>query len=77
MRPGRLDRLIYVPLPDYETRLQILKIQFEKIPTRDVLIEAIAKRTDGYSGAEVFIFLIYFLFLWLDSYIIFGMHACF
>ncbi|XP_066909451.1 ATPase family gene 2 protein homolog A isoform X2 [Halyomorpha halys] len=52
LRPGRLDRLIYVPLPDYETRMQILKIQFEKVPTRNVLIEEIAKRTEGYSGAE-------------------------
>ncbi len=32
LRPGRIDRIIYVPLPDDETRREIFEIQFKKIP---------------------------------------------
>lgn len=54
MRPGRFDRHIYVPLPDYEARLEILRIASKKMPfdsTVDLL--EIANRTDNYSGAEL------------------------
>merc|ERR1719320_2058298 len=54
LRPGRLDRVVYVPLPDLETRRQVLKVHTRKIPlATDVNLEQIAERTDGYSGAEV------------------------
>ena len=53
LRPGRLDRIVYVPLPDADTRSEILKIQFKKMPTADdVSIEELVAKTNRYSGAE-------------------------
>lgn len=54
LRPGRLDRLIYVPPPDYEARLKILEIQFKKMAiASDVDIKSLAEQTNGCSGAEM------------------------
>lgn len=54
MRPGRLDRLIYVAPPNTEARLKILEIQFKKMSINgDVDINALALKTEGCSGAEV------------------------
>ncbi|CAG4999197.1 unnamed protein product [Parnassius apollo] len=54
LRPGRLDRLIYVPLPDFETRLQIIELKLSKMSTSDdVNSHNLATRTEGYSGAEL------------------------
>ncbi|MEM4772889.1 MAG: AAA family ATPase, partial [Nanoarchaeales archaeon] len=54
LRPGRIDRIIYVPSPDYEARLEILKIHTRDMPLdSDVNLEEIAKNTEGYSGADL------------------------
>jgi transitional endoplasmic reticulum ATPase len=54
LRPGRFDRLIYVPPPDEKSRLQILKIYTQKMPlAEDVSLEKIASMTEGYSGADL------------------------
>ncbi|ODQ55127.1 AAA ATPase [Saitoella complicata NRRL Y-17804] len=54
MRPGRLDQLIYVPLPDEESRLGIIKAQLRKSPVSDdVDLTVIAKATHGFSGADL------------------------
>lgn len=54
MRPGRLDRIIYVKLPNAETRAEIFKIKLAPIPIDDdVNIETLVEKTDGYSGAEI------------------------
>lgn len=54
MRPGRLDRIVYVPLPDAATRLEIFSLQFRSMPVADdVSVEDLVTRTDKYSGAEV------------------------
>ncbi|XP_053612586.1 ATPase family gene 2 protein homolog A [Plodia interpunctella] len=54
LRPGRLDRLIYVPLPDYETRLQIIELKLAKMSvSEDVSAENIAQMTNKFSGAEL------------------------
>lgn len=53
LRPGRIDRIIYVPLPDYDTRHQIFEIQLKKIPCEGVSIDDLAEKTAGYSGAEI------------------------
>lgn len=54
MRPGRLDRIVYVRLPNPETRAEIFKIKLSKIPVSgDVEIELLVDKTDGYSGAEI------------------------
>jgi transitional endoplasmic reticulum ATPase len=54
LRPGRLDKLIYVPPPDKEGRLEILKVHTKKTPLdEDVDLERIADITEGYSGADL------------------------
>jgi len=54
LRPGRLDQLIYIPLPDKPSRLSILKAGLRKTPiARDVDIDYIAHITEGFSGADL------------------------
>ena len=54
LRPGRLDQLIYIPLPDESSRLQIFKACLRKSPvSKDVDLTAIAKLTGGFSGADI------------------------
>ena len=54
LRPGRFDRLIYVPPPDEKARLQILKIYTKKMPLApEVDLKEIAARTEMYSGADL------------------------
>lgn len=54
LRPGRLDQLIYIPLPDEPSRLSILKAQLKKSPVAlDVDLSFLAKTTHGYSGADL------------------------
>ena len=55
LRPGRFDHLIYISLPDIECRREILKINIfgNKMPIEDdVVIEELARLTEGYTGAE-------------------------
>jgi len=54
MRPGRLDSLIYIGLPDFESRISILKATLRKSPMDpDVDYEWLADRTEGFSGADL------------------------
>jgi len=54
LRPGRFDRLVKIPTPDLEGRKQILRIHTAKKPlAEDVDLDELAKRTDGYSGADL------------------------
>jgi transitional endoplasmic reticulum ATPase len=54
MRPGRLDQLIYIPLPDRESRISIFKANLRKSPVDDDLsITQLADATDGFSGADI------------------------
>ncbi|AMD20100.1 HCL051Cp [Eremothecium sinecaudum] len=54
LRPGRLDQLIYVPLPDEAGRMSILKAQLRKTPLEPGLdLSAIAKASQGFSGADL------------------------
>lgn len=54
LRPGRFDRIIKVPLPDKESRQQILEVYLNKKKTEEPFdISAIAELTDGFSGAEL------------------------
>ncbi|EPE09862.1 cell division control protein 48 [Ophiostoma piceae UAMH 11346] len=53
-RPGRLDSLIYVPLPDEAGRLGILQAQLRKTPVAgDIDLNYIASKTHGFSGADL------------------------
>jgi len=54
LRPGRFDRLIYVPAPDEKARLEIFKIYTKNMPlAKDVNLEELARATKGYSGADI------------------------
>jgi len=54
LRPGRFDKLIFVPMPDEKSRLAIFKIHTKDMPiTPDVNLEELAKLTEGYSGADI------------------------
>ena len=54
LRPGRLDQLIYIPLPDDKSRISILKSNLRKTPvSKTVDLNYIAKVTKGFSGADL------------------------
>merc|ERR1712100_843568 len=54
MRPGRLDQLIYIPMPDLDSRMSILKACLRKSPvSKDVDLNYIAAHTDKYTGADL------------------------
>lgn len=54
LRPGRLDQLIYIPLPDEPSRLAILKANLRKSPiAQDIDLSVISKATKGFSGADL------------------------
>ena len=54
MRPGRLDQLIYIPMPDFESRLGILRATLRKSPvSKDVDLSYLAAQTDKFTGADL------------------------
>jgi len=57
LRPGRLERHIYVPAPDEESRKKIFDVylggETGKILAKDVDIDALVKKTEGYVGADI------------------------
>ena len=54
LRPGRFDRLIYVPAPDTQSILRIFEIYTENMPlSKDVDLESLANAAKGYSGADI------------------------
>lgn len=54
LRPGRIDRIVYISLPNAETRRDIFRIQFRKTPvSAEVDFDWLVKNTEHYSGAEV------------------------
>jgi transitional endoplasmic reticulum ATPase len=54
LRPGRLDQLIYIPLPDQGSRLSILKAVLRKTPIDPKIpLDFIAKTIEGFSGADI------------------------
>ncbi|KAG9063236.1 spermatogenesis associated protein 5 [Linnemannia hyalina] len=56
LRPGRIDRILYVSPPDFESRREILRLQIsgkKMACEEDVDVEVLARETEGCSGAEV------------------------
>ncbi|HEY0008647.1 MAG TPA: ATP-binding protein [Tepidisphaeraceae bacterium] len=54
LRPGRFDQRVYIPLPDLPARHRMLELYLAKRPLADdVDFAAIAKKLEGYSGADV------------------------
>jgi SpoVK/Ycf46/Vps4 family AAA+-type ATPase len=55
MRPGRFDKLVYIPAPDYASRLNILEFIARKMPIHEeVDFKELAQRTQNFSGADLF-----------------------
>ena len=53
-RPGRLDQTIFIDLPDFAARVNVLQACLRKSPLApDVDLEWFAEQTDGYSGADL------------------------
>ena len=55
LRPGRFDRIVYVPVPTKEGRLEILKIHTNKMPieNKEKLVESLSEETEGFTGADL------------------------
>lgn len=53
LRPGRFDRLVFVPPPDTPARAEIARIHSRGKPLVDFDPETLAKKTDGFSGADL------------------------
>lgn len=52
-RPGRFDRTLFVPPPDESGRAAIIEVMAEKKPIGELDPHALAKKTDGFSGADL------------------------
>ncbi|MDT5408020.1 MAG: hypothetical protein QOG14_240 [Mycobacterium sp.] len=52
LRPGRLEKLVFVEPPDAQARADILRTAAKSIPLRDVDLDALAADLDGYSAAD-------------------------
>ena len=58
LRPGRFDRLLYVPTPDKKARIEIVRIHSKNMPlSEDVDTSRLAELTEGYTGADIASFL--------------------
>jgi SpoVK/Ycf46/Vps4 family AAA+-type ATPase len=52
-RPGRFDRIIFIPTPDEEARIEILKVLANGRPVKDLDEKSVAKKTKDFSGADL------------------------
>lgn len=52
-RPGRFDRILFVPPPDAPARAQILRALLKGKPVQDVNVDAVAKQAEELSGADL------------------------
>ena len=52
-RPGRFDRVIFVPPPDPPARAEILRLHLRNRPQEQIDLDALAAQTDGFSGADL------------------------
>ncbi len=52
-RPGRFDRILFVPPPDLPARAAILRLQLKGKPVDSIDYDTIAKKAEGYSGADL------------------------
>jgi transitional endoplasmic reticulum ATPase len=53
LRPGRFDRIILAPVPDEKTRAEIFNVHTKPMPLKNVKIEQLAQKTEGYVGADI------------------------
>ncbi|MBM3845262.1 MAG: AAA family ATPase [Verrucomicrobia bacterium] len=52
-RPGRFDRILFVPPPDEAARESVLRLQLQGKPQEDPDLAAVARKCDGFSGADL------------------------
>ena len=52
-RPGRFDRIVFVPPPDLPARAEILRVLLKGKPVETIDHDLLAKKTDGFSGADL------------------------
>lgn len=52
-RPGRFDRIVFVPPPDAKTRESILRLKLKNKPTGTIDFETVARKSENYSGADI------------------------
>jgi SpoVK/Ycf46/Vps4 family AAA+-type ATPase len=52
-RPGRFDRILFVPPPDAAARMGIFRIVLQGKPLEDIDYEKLAKVSEGFSGADI------------------------
>jgi transitional endoplasmic reticulum ATPase len=53
MRPGRFDKILYVPPPDLQARRALLERNLNGVPTMEIDFEQIVRQTENYSGADL------------------------
>lgn len=54
LRPGRFDRMIYVPMPDFDERKKIMEIYLSRMSvTEGIDVDSLAEKTENYSGADL------------------------
>eukprot|EP01080_Neovahlkampfia_damariscottae_P000942 gene943-9850_t len=55
MRSGRIDRIVYVGLPDFDARIEIFKIRLSKMShnKNEINLKELAEKSNGYTGAEI------------------------
>jgi transitional endoplasmic reticulum ATPase len=54
LRPGRFDRIVLVTMPDAKSRREIFKLHTRKMPlAKDVKLDELVPKTDGYVGADI------------------------
>ncbi|HDR53802.1 MAG TPA: AAA family ATPase [archaeon] len=54
LRPGRFDKIINIPMPNQEARLDIFKVHTRNIPLEsDINLKELANKTEGYTGADI------------------------
>lgn len=52
-RPGRFDRIVFVPPPDMEARATIFRIMLKDKPVENIDFELLGKKSDGFTGADI------------------------
>ena len=52
-RPGRFDRILFVPPPDAPARAAILRLHLRAKPVKDIDFDHLGKKTEGFSGADL------------------------
>ena len=54
LRTGRIDKQVYVPLPDYEARREMFKLYLKNRPVEDSIdVDSLAKSTEGYIASDI------------------------